>query len=300
VSLRDAFSEGRFVVTAELGPPVDPDPALVREKARGLAGLVDAVNITDNQAATVKLSPLAAAVLTMAEGLEIVLQLTTRDRNLLALQSDLLGAWALGVKSVLALTGDPLAVGPYGSLAAAVSDRDSLGLTRLIRELNEGRLAAGETLAVRPDFLILGAANPLRDSAERLEQKLEAGVRCFQTNIVYDVDRFEEWFEPILAAGIPERAPFLVGVTPPRSSRVLRHMHDNIPGVEVDNATFRRMEGLEGEDAKTAGIGIAAELVSRLAETAGVAGVHLMAPGWEAEAVPRIVQASGGRVPAAT
>jgi methylenetetrahydrofolate reductase (NADH) len=290
MSLRQAFGAGRFVVTAELGPPVDPDPELVREKARALVGLVDAVNVTDNQVATVKVSPLAAAVLTMAEGLETVLQLTTRDRNLLALQSELLGAWALGVRAVLALTGDPLAVGEYGSLATAVSDRDSLGLTRLIRELNEGRLAAGETLGVTPDFLILGAANPLRDSAERLEQKLEAGVRCFQTNIVYDVDRFEEWFEPIRAAGIPERAPFLVGVTPPRSSRVLRHMHDNIPGVEVDDATFGRMEGLDGEDAKAAGVEIAARIVERLAETEGVAGVHLMAPGWEAEAIPNIVR----------
>jgi 5,10-methylenetetrahydrofolate reductase len=298
VSLREAFSAGRFVITAELGPPVDPDPELVREKARALVGLVDAVNVTDNQAATVKLSPLAAAVLTMDAGLETILQLTTRDRNLLALQSDLLGAWALGVRSVLALTGDPIAVGQYGSLAAAVSDRDSLGLTRLIRELNEGRLAAGESLSVAPDFLILGAANPLRDSTERLEQKLEAGVGCFQTNIVYDVDRFKEWFAAILAAGIPERAPFLVGVTPPRSSRTLQHMHDNIPGVEVDDATFGRMEGLQGEDAKTAGVEIAAEIVTRLGETAGVAGVHLMAPGWEAEAVPRIVRASGGRVPA--
>lgn len=298
-TLQQALSAGRFVVTAELGPPVDPDPELVRAKARSLAGFVDAVNVTDNQAATVKLSPLAAAVLTIDAGLETILQVTTRDRNLLALQSDLLGAWALGVRAVLALTGDPLAVGPYGSLATALSDRDSLGLTRLIRELNDGRLAAGEILSVTPDFFILGAANPLRDSVERLEQKLEAGTVCFQTNIVYDVDRFEEWFEAILAAGIPERAPFLVGVTPPRSTRMLQHMHDNIPGVEVDKATFERMEGLDGEDAKAAGIEIAAEIVARLDETAGVAGVHLMAPGWEAEAVPRIVRASGCRVAAA-
>jgi methylenetetrahydrofolate reductase (NADH) len=298
-TLREAFGAGRFVVTAELGPPVDPDPELVRTKARELVGFVDAVNVTDNQAATVKLSPLAAAALTIDAGLETILQLTTRDRNLLALQSELLGAWALGVRAVLALTGDPLSVGPYEPLATAVSDRDSLGLTRLIRELNDGRLAAGEHLSVAPDFLIVGAANPLRDSAERLEQKLEAGTGCFQTNIVYDVDRFEGWFEAILAAGIPERAPFLVGVTPPRSIRMLRHMHDNIPGVEVDQGTFDRIEGLDGEDAKAAGIEIAAEIVARLAETIGVAGVHLMAPGWEGEAVPRIVRGSGCRVAAA-
>jgi len=136
-TLQQALGAGRFVVTAELGPPADPDPELVRAKARALAGFVDAVNVTDNQAATVKLSPLAAAVLTIEAGLETTLQVTTRDRNLLALQSDLLGAWALGVRAVLALTGDPLSVGPYGSLATALSDCDSLGLTRLIRELND-------------------------------------------------------------------------------------------------------------------------------------------------------------------
>lgn len=300
MSLREALAAGDFVVTAELGPPVDPDPRLVREKARALAGVVDAANVTDNQAATVKISALASSALMLDEGLETVLQVTTRDRNLLALQADLLGAWALGVRAVLALSGDPLSVGPYAPLATAVSDRDSVGLTRLVRELNEGRLAAGETLSVPTDFLVLGAANPLRDPAERLAEKVEAGVACFQTNIVYDVERFTEWFEAIVSAGIPERAPFLVGVTPPRSTRMLRHMHDNIPGVEVDERTFARMEGLEGEEAKAAGVEIATEIVARLAETPGVGGVHLMAPGWEAEAVPRIVRASGVRAASRT
>ncbi|MFN0154638.1 MAG: methylenetetrahydrofolate reductase [Gaiella sp.] len=291
-SLREALAAGDFVLTAELGPPADPDPDIVRAKARALAPFVHAANVTDNQAATVKMSPLASSVLMMEEGLDTILQLTTRDRNLLALQADLLGAWALGVRTVLALGGDPLSVGPYASLATAVSERDSVGLTHLICGLNDGRLAAGETLSTPTGFLIVGAANPLRDSVERLEQKVDAGVACFQTNIVYDVERFSGWFEPIVAAGIPERAPFLVGVTPPRSTRMLRHMHDNIPGVEVDDATFARMEGLEGEDAKAAGVEIATEIVARLAETPGVAGVHLMAPGWEADAVPRIVRAA--------
>lgn len=292
-SLREALAAGDFVVTAELGPPADPDPDIVRAKARALAPFAHAANVTDNQAATVKMSPLASSVLMMEEGLDTILQLTTRDRNLLALQADLLGAWALGVRTVLALGGDPLSVGPYASLATAVSERDSVGLTQLICGLNEGRLAAGETLNTPTGFLVVGAASPLRDSVERLEQKVDAGVACFQTNIVYDVERFSGWFEPIVAAGIPERAPFLVGVTPPRSTRMLRHMHDNIPGVEVDDATFARMEGLEGEDAKAAGVEIATEIVARLAQTPGVAGVHLMAPGWEADAVPRIVRAAG-------
>jgi methylenetetrahydrofolate reductase (NADPH) len=300
VALRDALSAGEFVVTAELGPPADPEPDAVRRTARALAPVVHAANVTDNQAATVKMSPLACAVWMLDEGLEPILQMTTRDRNVLALQADLLGAWALGVRTILALGGDPLRVGSYESIAKAVSDVDSLGLTRLALGMNEGRLAAGEALQTRTDFLVAAAANPLVDSVERLEQKLGAGVRCFQTNIVYDVDRFAEWFAPVVAAGIPEQAPVLVGVTPPRSTRMLRHLHDNVPGVEVDNTTFERMDGLEGDDAKTAGIQIAVDTVRRLRGVQGVAGVHLMAPRWEAEAVPAVVAGAGLRAPAAS
>jgi methylenetetrahydrofolate reductase (NADPH) len=291
--LRDALASGNFVVTAELGPPLDPDPELVRRKARALAGLVHAANVTDNQAATVKLSPLACSVWMREAGLEPIMQLTARDRNVMALQSDLLGAWALGVRAVLALGGDPLKVGPYASIAKPVADVDSVGLARLISGLNDGRLAAGETLETPTAFLVLGAANPFVDTAERLEQKLAAGVRCFQTNIVYDVDRFSEWFTGIVEAGIPERAPVLVGVTPPRGTRMLRHMHERIPGIEVDDATFDRMEGLEGDDAKAAGVALTVEIVARLRAVRGVAGIHVMAPGWEAEAVPRVVEGAG-------
>ena len=294
--LRDALAAGEFAVTAELGPPLDPDAERVRDTARALAGVVHAANVTDNQAATVKTSPLACSVWMIEEGLEPILQLTTRDRNVLALQADLLGAWALGVPSILALSGDPLRVGKYASITKPVSDLDSLGLTRLVAELNAGRLAAGETLEVPTGFFIMGAANPLVDTVERLEQKLEAGVNALQTNIIYDVNRFAQWFAPLVEAEIPQRAPVLVGVTPPRSTRMLQHMHDNIPGVEVDHQTFQCLEGLEGDDARSAGIAVAVDAVRGLREVPGVAGVHLMAPGWEAEAVPRVVAGAGLRV----
>lgn len=293
MSFRDALASTEFVVTAELGPPVDPDPDVVRRTARALAPVVHAANVTDNQAATVKVSPLACSVWMLEEGLEPILQMTTRDRNVMALQSDLLGAWGLGVRALLALGGDPLRVGPYEGIATPVSDLDSLGLARLAMEMNEGRLAAGETLQTPTGFLVAGAANPLVDTLERLEQKLAAGVRCFQTNIVYDVDRFAAWFAPIVEAGVPERAPVLVGVTPPRSTRMLQHLHDNVPGVEVDDATFSRMAGLDGDDAKAAGIEIAVEIVQRLRVVPGVAGAHIMAPRWEAEAVPAVVAGVG-------
>ena len=293
MALRDVLASGTFAVTAELGPPLDPDPELVRAKARALAGVVDAANVTDNQAATVKLSPLACTVWMLEEGLEPIVQLTTRDRNLMALQSDLLGAWALGARAILALSGDPLKVGPYESLATRVGDVESNGLVELVARLNEGTLAAGETLGTPTGFLIGSAANPLVDPVEKLVAKVEAGTHFFQTNIVYDVDRFAAWFEPVVAAGIAERAPFLVGVCPPRSTRMLRHMHDNIPGIEVDDATFARLEGLEGDEAKDAGVEVAVDVVRRIRELPGAGGVHLMAPGWEAEAVPRVVEGAG-------
>jgi 5,10-methylenetetrahydrofolate reductase len=292
-SLRNALQSGEFVVTAELGPPLEPDPAPVHETARRFAPIVHAANVTDNQAATVKLSPLACSVWMIEEGLAPILQVTTRDRNLLALQADLLGAWALGVRSILALSGDPLKVGPYEGLAKPNSDLDSIGLLGLVAGMNAGRLAAGEELSIATDFLIATAANPLVDTLERLERKLAAGAHCFQTNIVYDVERFGEWLTPLVAAGVTERAPMIVGVTPPRSTRMLTYMHENIPGIEVDDATFERMSGLEGAAARAAGIEIAVDIVARLRELPDVAGVHIMAPGWEAEAVPLVVQGAG-------
>jgi 5,10-methylenetetrahydrofolate reductase len=296
--LASALSSRSFVVTAELGPPRDPDPELVRASARALAGCVDAVNVTHNQAATVKLSPVATSALLIDEGVDPILQLTGRDRNVMALQAELLGAWALGVRTVLTLTGDPLAVGPYDGLATRVGDLDSLGLARLVGAMNAGRLAADEPLAVPTAFLIAGAANPLVDSAERLEGKLDAGVGLLQTNIVYDVDRFAAWLAPLVVAGITARAPILVGVAPPRSTRMLTYMHERIPGVEVDDATFARMEGLTGDAATATGIEIAAELIGRLRQVPGVSGVHLMAPGWESVAVPAVVRAAGLEAPA--
>lgn len=299
-ALEQSLSNG-FAVTAEFGPPVDPDPENIRVAATALRGHVDAVNVTDNQAATVKVSALAASALLLREGVEPIMQITGRDRNSMAAQSELLGAWTLGIRTVMALSGDPLKVGRYSSLATHVRDLDSLGLIRLVAGLNAGDLLGGERLTTPTSFRIVAAANPLVDSVQRLESKIAAGLHLFQTNIVYDVDRFAEWLELVVAAGTTDRAPLLVGVAPPRNTRMLRYMHDNIPGVEVDDATFARMEGRTGEAAKAEGIAIAAEIVGKLRGIPGVGGVHLMAPGWETEAVPAIVKAAsailGARTP---
>jgi methylenetetrahydrofolate reductase (NADPH) len=291
--LADLLASQTFIVTAELGPPAEPSADPVRQAAMALAPVVHAANVTDNQAATVKMSPLAAAVVMLECGLEPIMQMTGRDRNVLALQADLLGAWALGVRTVLALGGDPLKVGPYEGRATRVGDVDSIGLARMIGSLNAGELLAGERLANPTGFLVAGAANPLVDSVERLQAKADAGVGLFQTNIVYDVERFAAWFAPVVAAGLIGRAPVLVGVTPPRSVRMLEYLHERIPGVEVDDATFARMHRLEGEAAKDEGVRIASDVITRLRDVEGVAGVHIMAPGWEVEAVPRVTEAAG-------
>jgi methylenetetrahydrofolate reductase (NADPH) len=295
MTLRDALASGRFTVTAELSPPGSPAAEPVRRAAAAIAGLVDAVNVTDNPAATAKLSPLVTSSWLIEQGLEPVMQVTTRDRNLLALQSDLLGAWAIGVRNLLVLSGDPLHVGKYGQLATFVGDVDSTALLRLVAMLNAGQLAAGEPLSPPTGFLLAAALNPLVDGAPRIAAKVEAGARFFQTNIVYDVARFADWLAPLVRAGALGGAPVLVGVMPPRSSAALQHMHRNIPGVQVDDATFARLAGLSGEDAKAAGIEVAARVIEQVREVPGVAGVHIMAPGWEAEAVTRVVAASAIR-----
>jgi methylenetetrahydrofolate reductase (NADPH) len=211
----------------------------------------------------------------------------------MALQSDLLAAWALGVRTILGLTGDPMKVGKYEGLATQVGDVDSTGLAKLLAAMNAGTLAAGEELSQPTGFLVAGAANPLVDQLAKLETKLDAGVGLFQSNIVYDVERFAAWWAPMVEAGIHERAPLLVGVTPPRSRRMLQFMHDRIPGIEVDDATFARIDGLEGDEAKAVGVDIAVDVINGVRQLPGIAGVHIMAPGWEIEAVPRVVEGAG-------
>ena len=293
MTLRDVLASGTFAVTAELNPPMDPVAEPFRLAAAALAPKVTAANVTDNAAATVKVSPLAAATWMLEAGLEPIMQVTTRDRNIMALQADLLGAWALGVRNILALSGDPLKVGRYADMATKVSDLDSLGLVRLIRKLNDGQLAAGETLTTPTGFYVASAMNPLADSHGKIVAKIAAGTQFFQTNIVYDVSRFANWFAPLVEDGTLDGIPVLVGVMPPRSSRTLEHMHNNIPGVEVDDATFARLAGLAGEEAKMAGVQVAADVISQLREVPGVAGTHIMAPGWEAEAVTRVIDMIG-------
>jgi methylenetetrahydrofolate reductase (NADPH) len=283
------LEDGRFVVTGELVPPRSPDAAAVRRAARQLGGLVDAVNVTDNATARVGMAPTAAAVLAAEEGLEPVLQLTCRDRNRLALTADLLGAHALGIRTVLCLSGDPVAVG--GSGAKPVFDLDAVGLARLAAALGEGKGPDGELIAPPAPFLVGVAEAPGADPSggRRLAAKVEAGARFVQTQPVYDVAAFAAWLDLLAGQGLPGRVAILAGVLPPGSAAQLERFA-GLPGWAVPTATLARMRA--ARDQRAEGIALAAEVVEQARELPGVRGVHLMGLG-PASGVPEVIRAAG-------
>jgi 5,10-methylenetetrahydrofolate reductase len=291
VTLADLLHGGHFVVTGELVPPRSPDPEPVRRAARQLRGLVDAANVTDNATARVGMSPVAAAVLAAAEGLEPVLQLTCRDRNRLALTAELLGAHALGVRAVLCLSGDPVEVGGTG--AKPVFDLDAVGLVRLATELTAGRGPGGERIAPPAELLVGVAEAPGADPSggARLAAKVAAGARFVQTQPVYDVAAFAGWLDRLAARGLPERVAILAGVLPPASAAQLERFA-RLPGWSVPAATLRRMRA--ARDQRAEGIALAAEAARAVRDLPGVRGIHLMGLG-PASGVPEVVEAAGLR-----
>lgn len=300
MSLRAALDERRFAVTAEIGPPRGANPDSIRARARLLRDWVDAANLTDNQGAMVRMSSLAASAIAMAEGVEPVMQLVCRDRNRMALQSDLLGAAALGIPNVLLLTGDHPRFGDHPE-ARGVFDLDSVQLVWTARTMrDEGRLLSGRELKPPPRFTIGAVENPfappLRYRAERLGKKVAAGAEFVQTQYVFDVPRFEEWMRNVRDLGLDRRCAILAGVGPIRSLRALERMRE-IPGIVIPDDVVRRLRGVPEERVLDESIELCAETVRRLQAMEGVRGVHIMAFGLE-EAVPEIVRRSGlGRRP---
>jgi 5,10-methylenetetrahydrofolate reductase len=288
--LGELLEQGRFVVTGELVPPRSPDPEPVRRIARRLRGMVDAVNVTDNAAARVAMSPLAAAVLASAEGLEPVLQLTCRDRNRLALAADLLGAHALGMRTLLCLSGDPMEIGPNTS-AKAVFDLDAVGLARMASDLGQGVGPGGQAVAPPARFLIGVAEAPGADPSggERLAAKVAAGARFVQTQPIYDVRGFTEWLERVGERGLTEKAAILAGVLPPRSVAQLERFA-RLPGWAVPEDTLRRLRA--APDVKQAGVDVAVEAIEQVRDLPGVRGVHLMGLGPDS-GVPEVIEEAG-------
>ena len=294
--LERILKSGGFAVTAECGPPRGADPEVVRKKGKLLNGHVDAVNVTDNQTAIVRMSSIAASAHLMAMGLEPVMQMVTRDRNRIALQSDIMGAFSLGIKNILCLSGDHQTFGSQPD-ALNVFDIDSMNLLRSVRNMREeGRDMSGFDLQGPPRMFIGAAANPFADPFEyrviRLAKKIDAGADFIQTQCVYNMDRFREWLRLAREEGLTEKVYILAGVTPLKSKGMAAYMNKRVAGMDIPEHVIKRMGGVAKEDAPREGINICLETIAELRELEGVHGVHIMAIEWE-EIVAEIVESAG-------
>ena len=287
------LSAGEFCVTGEVVPPRSADGGAVTALARDLVGYVDAANVTDNPTASAHMSPLAGVRFVAQAGVEPTVQITCRDRNRLAITGDLLGAWALGARNLLCLTGDPLKIGDHPD-AVAVNDlsvTDAVSLARRMRD--EGTTLSGADIAEPPRFLIGVADVPLADPYDpaRLEVKLDAGADLVMTQIAYDVEALAAWADTMRGRGVFERAKVIVGVVPLHSAKAARFMDQHLPGVTVPAAMMEALEGA-GEQAGEVGLGLTIDVVQGIRGIDGVAGVHLMGMG-RGDVVARVVEGTG-------
>ncbi|MDD2695224.1 MAG: methylenetetrahydrofolate reductase [Anaerolineales bacterium] len=315
-NLERVLRANHFAVTAELGPPQSADPQVIKKKAALLKGYCDAVNITDNQTAIVRMSSIASGAIVIQEGLEAVIQMTCRDRNRLAIQADLLGAYALGMRNLLCLTGDHQTFGNHPN-SRNVFDIDSLQLIQIVKGMrDEGVFQSGDAFSgPEPRFFIGAAAAPFADPVEfrpyRLAKKINAGANFIQTQLVYDVPAFARFMEKVRQLDLHKQAFILAGVGPLKTPTMARYMKTSVPGILVPDALIERMEaagkpwaGKSKEEItkeekkaradayKETGIQICIELIQQLRQIEGVAGVHIMAIEWE-EAVKPIVEGAG-------
>ncbi len=293
-NLEKVLSSGEFAVTGELGPPKSADGEVVRKKASYLKDVVDAVNITDCQTAIVRMSSIAAGAIVAQEGLEPVIQMTCRDRNRIGIQSDLLGAAALGLKNLLCLTGDHQSFGNHPQ-SKNVHDLDSISLLDMVRNMRDKKIfQCGEEMEVEPKFFIGAAASPFSDPLEfralRLKKKYNAGADFIQTQIVYNIEKFSLWMKMVRELGLEKDLYILAGVTPPKSAGMLKYMKKFVPGQDIPDELIKRMEG--AKDPEDEGINVAVEIIEQVRQIEGIAGVHIMAIEWE-EAVGELVKRAG-------
>lgn len=284
---------GHFAFTGELGPPRGANIEAIKEKAAPLVGNVDMVNITDNQTAMVRMSSWAAAMFVMKEGLEPNYQMVCRDRNRLAMQSDILGAYAHGIRNILCLSGDHQQFGDHPQ-AKGVFDIDSVQLVNMIKNMrDEGKFMGGADIDEPPKMFIGAAANPFADPFEwrvhRLAKKVEAGADFIQTQCVYNMKKMREWIKQANDMGLTERTYILPGVTPMKSIGMAKYMKNKVPGMDVPDEIIKRLQGVKKKDVADEGIRIACEQIEEFKEMKGVAGVHLMAIEWEHK-VPEIAE----------
>ena len=294
--LEKMLGQGEFAVTSECGPPRGADAEVIKKKGALLKGTVDAINVTDNQTSVVRMSSLSSCVLLQQIGLEATLQMVTRDRNRIAIQSDILGAAALGINNILCLSGDHQKFGDH-STAKNVYDIDSIHLIQTVKHMrDEGKFLGGEELKGIPKLFIGAAANPFADPFEsrvvRLAKKVAAGVQFIQTQCIFNLERFAEWMEQVRDRGLHEKVHILGGVTPMKSVGMANYMKNMVPGMDVPDALIARIKGVEKDKRAEEGVKIAVETIQQLKEMEGVHGVHIMAIEWE-EMVPRIAEEAG-------
>jgi methylenetetrahydrofolate reductase (NADPH) len=296
VSLRERLASGSFAVTAEISPPRGASTEKITETATQLKDWVDAVNVTDNQGSNVRLASWAGSLAVLRTGLDPVMQMTCRDRNRIALQSDLLGASALGIRNILVMTGDHPKFGDHPG-AKPVFDLDSVQLLWTLRTMRDQRvLLSGRKLDPPPDCFLGAVENPFAPPvefrADRLGKKVAAGAQFVQTQFVFDVPAFARWMAHVRDLGLHEQCAILAGVGAVRSVKALDYMRDHVPGVEVPDDLFRRLRAAPPDKHAAEGIRLAAEIIQQVGEIAGVAGVHLLVAGNE-QAVPDILDRAG-------
>ncbi len=294
--LEKILAAGHLAVTSECGPPRGTDPEVIVKKANLIKDHVDAINITDNQTSVTRMSSLSACIHLKLLGLEPVLQMVTRDRNRIALQSDILGAASFDIHNILCLSGDHQSFGdcPQGQ---NVHDLDSMQLLQTVRHMrDEGKFLGGDEIKRPPQMFAGAAANPFADPFEirvpRLAKKIAAGAEFIQTQCIYNLDKFEEWMRLARERGLLEKVSILAGLTPMKSAGMARYMKKRVPGMDVPDELIKRLADTPKEKQAQEGIDVCVESIQRLKEVEGIRGFHIMAIEWE-EKVPEIVERGG-------
>lgn len=295
-NLEKVLRAGHFAFTGECGPPPGANVGVLREKAKHLKGCVDAVNVTDNQTAVVRMSSWAASLVLLQEGLEPNFQMVCRDRNRLAMQSDILGVYTHGIRNMLCLSGDHQKFGNHPG-SKNVFDIDSMQLINMVKNMrDEGKFLNGQDIDVAPRLFIGAASNPFADPSEfrvyRLAKKIGAGADFAQTQCIYNMKRFREFMKQVVDMGLHEKCAILAGVTPMKSVGMARYMAKQVPGMDVPGELIKRLQGAGKGKVAEEGIRFAIEQIEEFKQMEGIAGVHLMAIEWE-HRVPEIAERAG-------
>ncbi|MCD4655268.1 methylenetetrahydrofolate reductase [bacterium] len=299
--LEKTFLAGKFAVTAEIFPPKTPSVRLLHKHAEQYRHHLTAANLTDNQSATVRIASLAASRIVQDAGVEPVMQITCRDRNRMAIQADVIGAAALGIKNILCITGDHQKFGDHPA-ARNVYDLDSMNLINMLKNMrDEGKFHNGDYIrnrskskVVAPEIFIGAAANPFGSPLHfrplRLVKKVNAGADFIQTQPVFDLKLFKEWLARVTDLGMTDKIYIMAGITPVKTLRALHYMRDNVPGMHIPDDVIKRMKG--ASDPEQEGFDMARETMLAVKELPGIHGIHLMAIGWES-VVPPLIEAAG-------